>query len=123
MNVRQIGERVLVIGGQEIEFRQKILRFLPLEDRVIVLLNPDDFEFGDPMVGRNILAYDGSGELIWRVADHGLKRPSRRKAPEAFFNIGMPDDSTINAVAASCIFKLDPETGALSDPRFRYPGM
>lgn len=72
MNVRQIGERALVIGGQEIEFRQRILRFLPVQDRVIVLLNPDDFEFGDPMVGRNILAYGENGELIWQVADHGL---------------------------------------------------
>ena len=123
MNVRQISDKALNIDGNAIEFRQRIVRFLPLKDRVIVLLNSDDYEFGDPMVGRNILAYDESGKMIWRVADSGLRNEEETKIPEAFFNIGMPDNSTINAVAASCIFKLDPKTGALSDPRFRYPGM
>ena len=75
------------------------------------------------MVGRNIVAYDSDGNMVWRVEDHGVRVQSERKAPEAFFNIGLKDGNILQAVSLSYIFRLDPETGTLSNPRYRYPGM
>jgi hypothetical protein len=108
MEVRQIDAHTLDINGIAVQFDQRVFSFLIMENKVIVLLHVNDFELGDEMVGRNVLAHNDKGEMIWRVGVHGFRRDD---APEAFFEIWLEDDGRLMAGTPAIDFSLDPETG------------
>ncbi|MDP6805843.1 MAG: hypothetical protein QF902_11040 [Rhodospirillales bacterium] len=91
-----------------------------LEDRVIIRLLVGDFEIGDPLVGRNVLAFDKDGNMLWRIPTTGVmvRDPDGSEAPEAYFNLRLNSDGeTINIASPDLTYDLDPETGKLSGGR------
>ncbi len=119
MDVTHSG-KTLTINGQTVTFGQKVKQVIVLDDRVIIRLLVDDFAEGDPMVGRNILAFDAEGKMLWRVMDHGATLEAddgNGRVPQAFLALWVDDDrKTIKAGIPAFIFDLDPETGELSNP-------
>ena len=132
MKVKQPMPNALEINGNRVEFPQRVYAILPLEDRVIVHLKTGDFDYGDPLVGRNVLAYGSDGEMLWRVEDHGCVVPAgledpvtpvdengERWIPQSFMAIWVDEDTgKIKTGIPEWIFTLDPETGALSDDEY-----
>ncbi len=97
-------------------FEQRIEKVVHISGLTIVLLNSDDFEEGDPMVGRNVVALNDKGEIVWRIEDHGIKIKDWQnvEAPEAFFGLWLEDDGKkLKAGVPHAIFEVDPATGRL----------
>jgi hypothetical protein len=116
MDVTLIDPYRLKISGKEIEFPQRVKKFVSVGSRAIVLLKVSDFEEGDPMVGRNIVAIDEDGKMAWRIEDHGIKVKDWQgiEAPEAFFGLWLENNGkTLKAGVPHAIFEVDPETGRL----------
>lgn len=104
----------LKIGNKEIEFPQRVKKFVEFKGLTIVLLKVSDFEEGDELVGRNIVAYDGQGELVWRIEYHGFKVKNRKgvEVPQAFFGLWIDKDGkTLRAGIPVAVFEVDPATG------------
>ena len=120
MNYEKLDEKTLLIGGKEVKFGQSVKEILDLGDRLVVRLYVDDFEVGDMMVGRNILAYDEDGNELWRVEDHGLRRESERRAPDAFFDIHVDDDGRLWGGTPGIYLGIDLETGKIIGDKGRY---
>jgi hypothetical protein len=108
MNVEQTAPNELDINGNRVQFPQRVKEYITLDDKVIIRLYVDDFEYGDLLVGRNVMAYGPDGKMIWRVPEHNLKRDG---VPEAFFGIYLEDDGTLWAGTPGLELMLDPETG------------
>lgn len=125
INLEQPSPKTLIINGHTIEFEQRVAELFSLLDRVVVLLETDDFEFGDKLVGRNLIAYDSRGTQLWRVSDHGATlgarredtvtepdKTGRRRVPQsivgAYFD---EDDGVIRALIIDSELTIDPEDG------------
>ena len=67
LQVSKFAPNVLLLAGNKISFDQEIVETVTLKDRVIVLLEPGDFPEDDPEGGRNVFAYDATGNLLWRI--------------------------------------------------------
>jgi len=134
MKVEQQSPSQLKIDGHLIEFPQRINKMLRLGDRVIVLLKTGDFEYGDLLVGRNVLAFGPDGKMLWRVEDHKVVAPAgdedpvtqpdengERWVPQSFMGLWVEEDTgKIKAGIPEWIFTLDPETGSLSDDEYNW---
>jgi hypothetical protein len=130
----QPNPKTIIINKTPIEFPQSIARVLTLPDRVVILLEMDEFEYGDKMVGRNLLAYGPDGEEIWRVADHGATMRARRQdkvtLPDARGRRRVPQaisfaslnqsDGTIYAALANLYIIVDPKDGKILDMDVRH---
>ena len=120
MQVSKSG-KTLNINGNTISFEQRVNEFVELADRVIVELYVDDFEVGDPLVGRNILAFDENGEMLWRIPATGVTRRSvlGGETPEAFFGLWLGDDGKVKTGTPNGFdWDIDPDTGKISNPIF-----
>ena len=116
MEIGRTGTNGLTISEKLVEFPQRIKKFVIRENLVIVLHKVSDFEEGDPMVGRNIVAVGEDGKIVWRIEDHGFRIKDWQdvEAPEAFFGLWLEDDGkTLKAGIPHAIFEVDPETGHL----------
>lgn len=127
INFEQPNPKTLIINGRTIEFQQSVTEILPFPDRVVVLLHLDDFEFGDKLVGRNVLAYGLDGEELWRIEDHGftlgarredtVTKPDetgRRRVSQSFIGIDFDkEDGTILATLPAVELDIDPEDGKI----------
>lgn len=113
MEAKLLSPNVLGINGKSIEFKQRIKEFVEVGNRIIVLLKVSDFEKGDELVGRNIVAVNEQGEIDWRIEYHGFKvRPPTNNAPQAFFGLWIDeDDGSLRAGIPVADFVVDPETG------------
>ena len=108
--------KTLTVNGRTIEFEQRVDELVVLDDRVIIHLHVSDFSVGDPLVGRNILAFDASGEMLWRIPATGV---IRGKSPEAFFDLWMGDDGKVRTGTANGFdWDVDPDTGKISNGVF-----
>ena len=78
-----VRERVSFVecDGNRIELDKRVESSIDLGDKVIVLFYVNDYEMGDMMVGRNIVALGSDGNELWRVEDHGLRRPAAPDVP------------------------------------------
>ena len=113
-----ISGRNLIVNGRKIRFDQRIEKFVVLDDRVIVALRVSAFEVGDSLVGRNILAFDEKGEMLWRIPATGARRSSRfgGTTPEAYLDLYVGDGGKIHVGSPSGVrFDLDPMTGEISN--------
>ena len=112
--------KTLTINGRAIEFDQKVDEVVEFPDRVVIRLRVDDFAVVDPLVGRNILAFDRTGEMVWRIPANGLTRPSRYggETPGAYFGlwIDKKDGKLKTGIPSGWTFEIDPETGEPSKP-------
>ena len=120
MNYEQLDERTLLISGKEVKFGQSVKEILDLGDRLVVRLYVDDFEVGDMMVGRNIVAYDEDGNELWRVEDHGLRRPAAPDVPDAFFDIHVDEKGRLWGGTPGVELMIDLETGKILDAEPRW---
>ena len=120
MRIQQ-SEKSVIVNGKEIKFDQSIAAIVRLDDRVLVELNSDDFAVGDPLVGRNILAFDANGELLWRIPATGVMRRSVHdgETPEAFFGLWLDGDGKVRTGTPNGFdWDVDPDTGKISNPEF-----
>ena len=117
-----VRERVSFVecGGNRIELDKRVESSIDLGDKVIVLFYVNDYEMGDMMVGRNIVAYDKQGQQIWRVEDHGLRRRSERRAPDAFFDIRLDEEGRLWGGTPGVELMIDLETGKVLDAEPRW---
>ncbi|MCG8548236.1 MAG: hypothetical protein MJE12_28895, partial [Alphaproteobacteria bacterium] len=102
------------INGLARKFEQRIVKTVEIGDKVMVLLNSDDFKDGDELVGRNIVAVNKEGEIDWRIEYHGFKVRNRKdvEVPQAFFGLWLEDDGrTLRAGVPVADFVVDPENG------------
>ena len=132
ISVRKIDSCGICVNDRQHSFDQRIDEIIELGDKVIILLNTDYFDYGDPMVGRNVLCYGADGELLWRVADHGCVIHARHDDP-----VTQPDEEGERYVPQSILgmdieegtgkikiglpdwhYTVDPETGELSDMEY-----
>ena len=117
MKVTKSG-KTLTINGKKLVFDQRVDEAVTLEDRVIIHLRVDDFEVGDPLVGRNVIALDASGNLLWRIPATGYTVRNRLglEVPEAFFGLELEEDhKTITIGTPDTVYEIDPESGELSN--------
>ena len=123
MKITRLTPHAIEVNGKRLECPQEIIEIVDLEDRVILLLNPDDYEFGDTNVGRNILCFGDDGEQLWRIADHGVRfkreenddgRDPNEEVPYAFFALYKWKCKVI-ASSLDYNYTLDPETGEFTD--------
>jgi len=106
--------RTITIGEKELKFDQRVAVMIELEDRFIIRLKTADFDYGDPMVGRNILCYDLSGELLWRVEDSEMTI-GEKNTPQSFLGLYLEDDGKIEADNPDAVFCISPENGEFYD--------
>ncbi len=114
------GAREAMFGGNLVEFEQPAVEYVEAEGRIVVLFNSDFYEMGDMMVGRNIVAYGEDGNELWRVEDHGLRRRSERKAPDAFFDIRLDEEGRLWGGTPGVELMIDLETGKILDAEPRW---
>ena len=110
----EVVDKELCINGRSIRFDQRIAKWVEVDGKAVLLLNSDDFEKGDELVGRNIVAYDEQGEFVWRIEYHGYKVTNRDgvDVPQAFFGLWIDKESGIlKAGIPVAVFDVDPETG------------
>ena len=116
MTAQLIRPNRLKINETEVEFPQRVRKFVELNGLTIVLLKVGDFEEGDELVGRNIVAYDSNGELAWRIERHGFSVRNRKGdfVPQAYFGLWIDEDGeTLRAGIPVADFKVDPSNGML----------
>lgn len=102
---------------------------IPFVDNVIVHLNSDDFEFGDKLVSRTLLAYGPDGKQLWCVADHGAQigarhadtvtqpdETGRRRIPQTFFQVYVGEKTgRLQAAILDTVFTIDLKNGKILD--------
>ena len=117
-----VRERVSFVecDGNRIELDKRVESSINLGDKVIVLFYVNDYEVGDMMVGRNIVAYDKDGIELWRVEDHGLRRPAAPDVPDAFFDIHVDDDGRLWGGTPGIYLEIDLGTGKIIGDKGRY---
>ena len=120
MNIAQVNDRVLKINDRQVEFEQPIDEFLVLEDRVIILFEPSEEQEDDPDFGRNVFAFDETGEQLWRIQDSGFTIGSHRdddsevRAP--YTGMGLKENGRIIvSQQIGCSFDVDSQTGKISN--------
>ncbi len=111
----------LTINGRTLTFDQRVDEVVVLSDRVIVELLVDDFDEDDPLKGRNIIALDENGKMLWRIQDRGITRTTKdgREIPESYTGLGLEDDGVVRvSTPFGFDYDLDSETGGISNPVF-----
>lgn len=121
MTYTQPDSNTIEINGKHHKFSQEIREVLQLPDRIIIRLLVDDFEEGDPNVGRNVLAFNESGEELWRIEASGYFVERDPNVPEAYFGVDMTVGH-LRVHGADFVYDLDPDTGAVSNAEIRYMG-
>ena len=114
------GAREAMFGGSLVRFEQPAVEHIETDGRIVVLFNSDFYEMGDMMVGRNIVAYDEDGNELWRVEDHGLRRPAAPDVPDAFFDIHVDDDGRLWGGTPGIYLGIDLGTGKIVGTKGRY---
>lgn len=116
MTAELISPKRLRINDAEIEFPQRVKKFIELDDLTIILLKVSDFAEGGELVGQNIVAYDANGKFAWRIERHGFKVSNRDgvEVPRAYFGLWIGEDSkTLHAGIPVAEFEVDPANGLL----------
>ena len=120
MNIELREDGSLNIEGKIVRLPQRIARFVEYQDIIVVCLGNENIDVADPMFGRNILALDRQGNLLWRVEEHGYEYYHSRVdgyVPQPFIGLGV--NSKINklrGVLPYVCLTIDEKTGAVSDP-------
>ena len=126
-------KNTIEIGGTVHAFKQEIADVIPLEDRVLIRLATWSHDYGDPMVGRNVLCYGADGDLLWRVADHGctigagdedpVTQPDEegeRRVPQSVMGMFVDEDTgKIKVGLPMWMYTLNPETSELSEMEYK----
>ena len=118
MNIELREDGSLNIEGKIVRLPQRIARFVEYQDIIVVCLGNENI--ADPMVGRNILALDRQGKLLWRVEDHGFEYQdpdADRLLPQPFIGLGVNSETgKLEGVLPYVYVTIDEKTGGVSDP-------
>tara|TARA_R110002110_G_scaffold198346_1_gene408574 strand:+ start:1516 stop:1890 length:375 start_codon:yes stop_codon:yes gene_type:complete len=110
----------LDVDGRIVRFPQRIYKFVEYQDIIVICLVNRNIDPADPMVGRNILALDRQGNLLWRVEDHGFEYQdpdADRLLPQPFIGLGVnPKINKLRGVLPYVCVTIDEKTGGVSDP-------
>jgi hypothetical protein len=71
--MKGLGTNSIKIRGQRLEFPSEIMETKKLKDRYLIRISSYELDENDPDRGRNVFAYDKSGNLLWRIQDSQLK--------------------------------------------------
>lgn len=113
--------KTFTIGGKELEFNQRINVAIELDDRVIIHLKTGDFDFGDPLVGRNILCFGKNGEMLWRIRDTEMTI-GKNDVPQSFLDIELDDEGKFYADNVDASFVVNLEDGTFLESEWKGKG-
>ena len=116
MFVDQVDAKRVIIGDAEVEFRQDIKKVLELNDLVVILLRKGKLDESGSFYSRNILAYDGKGEPVWRVEDAGISVRNREGnyIPQPYLSLWTgKDGKSLHAGLGGIEVEIDPSNGML----------
>jgi len=114
-------ENNLKIDGRKFKFDDLIQKIVEYPDRIIILFGYENFESEQQFAGRNLIAVGRDGNILWRVADSNELFPDSETSIEPFVGFGKTKINDREALVAYQMFgmcyEVDPQTGALSNPR------
>ena len=121
MIVKHDGKK-LSIEGKTFELEQPIFDLLPLQDRVIVVFDPQGYTKRDERYDRNVVAIGENGEILWRI-ERSKGRQVEDDGEEirsAFVGLDMAQDGKVVHIYewAGLRHDLDPDTGKISNTLF-----
>jgi len=120
INVQQPKPNILLVNGRTLTFDQAVHTVINLEDRLIIHLKTDDFQRGDPLVGRNVLCFDKSGDMLWRIEDTEMTiGEGEDEVPQSFLSLEFLDEKIVVS-NPDAIFLVNPENGMLYDGEPKY---
>lgn len=112
----------LTVDGRAVTLPHAIEEILALSDRVIVLLDPEDYADDDLAMNHNLLAVGKNGEILWWVkrAHEFLEEDDGEKHFSAFTTIELAKDGkTLRTFEWDGVWHdLDPRAGQLSNALF-----
>lgn len=122
----------MIINGHTVNFQQRIVKVLSFPSCVVIHLKTADFQYGDKLVGRNLVAYDSAGKFLWRVEDHGFTtlagpedmatKPDEngiRTVPQSIFEVEIIEETgMIDANIIDFSLTVDPRTGKIIDREY-----
>jgi hypothetical protein len=119
----KIDGRQMTVGENTVQFEVSIWEIEEYKDRLFVLLEYDDYEDGDPRAERNIVAVDQNGRILWRIEMAPEVRVVDGKRMDNSYigidpNTGKKDRPVEAYDTTGSCWKVDPETGKVSDPVF-----
>ena len=117
LEASKTGTHTVRIGERKLTFDQKVAKVSVAPDKVLVLLNPIDFAEDDPDAGRNILALDSKGDLIWKIEDAGFKiqLDGGREMPDGYVGMKLWSDGRFSAFQGiGCRCFIDLKTGKIT---------
>lgn len=115
--------KTLRLGDRTIEFEARVAKLNRYGDLLFVRLDDDDYSEQDEFRERNIVAVDADGNIRWRI-DRPPSAPTRRgkRWSSAYVGIdpdtGKEDRPVVAYDIHGACWKVDPETGKVSDPIF-----
>ncbi len=121
MKVTNPTEKSVSVDGEVMQFEQPIIDQVELSDRVIVLLDPDEFADGDELVGENVIAIGGDGEVIWRIQPCGgwVEGANGKMVPVAYFNLWQDTETgQMHVAVPDVILDLNPDDGTVGNGRY-----
>lgn len=119
-SVTQMNATTLQFGDSELDFQHRISKWFEIDGLIVVHFSTRDYAFGDPLVGRNVIALNRKGEFVWRIESSGLTATSRvdRKTivPQAVLSIvKSPRSGNLSVRFQQITATVDIETGKLID--------
>lgn len=114
-------------NGKKIQIQEGIIDEYFLDDRIILVLKPnDDIDPSDRIISRNIICLGLDGKEMWRAEDHGriagFMEDGRHYA-SPYSQVGLGKDGNICAWdQEGYVNTLHPDTGKIlaSDPYWIY---
>lgn len=113
----------LILGSKMVEMEVRVREVEQFRDIVLVRLAYDDYTDGDPNGERNIVALDREGGIRWRIQQAPSAPTVNGKRVVTSYvgidpNTGKKDRLVVAYDSSGLCWKVDPETGQVSDPIF-----
>ncbi len=110
----------LTIDGNTVELEQPIEDMVERRDRVIVVLDDEEYAPGDPTGDRNVVAVDRNGTMLWRIVPSMSPTPGEPGRTEPFIAVDIKnrdgEEKVVVYDGMGSRYDLDTETGKLSNP-------
>lgn len=110
------GETSIFIKDKMVDLEIPILDILELDEIFLVLVEDFDLSPDDPNVGRNIIALDKSGNVVWRVQPfwHTVRAEDGRKVPDSYRSLRLEEGNKIYSYQGiGYVCEIDPQTGKI----------
>lgn len=112
----------LILEGRTLELEHPIEDVLKIADRIVVLFRYDGYSSADENAERNCVGLDAKGSQRWRIQQTPSSRlnPDNSRMWNPYVAIELLDDQQklVAYDAGGLCWKVDPDTGEVSDPIF-----